>query len=69
MQMWLIICTCTAIARQRVGKQVARTQILRKHSVAGLHITDEAVLSIVSAEQRWNNGIMQSVSKQLLGKR
>jgi hypothetical protein len=29
---------------------------------------DEAVLYVVREEQRWNNGVMQPVSKQRLGK-
>jgi hypothetical protein len=29
---------------------------------------DEAVFSVVRAKQRWNNGVMQLVSKQRLGK-
>jgi hypothetical protein len=50
-------------------KKFLRTQMLGKQSVARL-LSNRwgCVVHVVRAEQRWNNGVMQHVSKQRLGK-
>jgi hypothetical protein len=63
------IVTRIPIARQRVGKQVPRRQILNKQSIARLRNNRwGCVFYFVRAEQRWNNGVMQPVPNQRLSK-